>query len=253
MRWKLLKSLTAAAAVMVGIVLSAVPAGATTWAPFSWPNVFYTWCPSFHGYWGCDSVQTESQFANNFDPAQVSLSRGVVSLAMNSDGTDSGAFNSFGSGDLSLPYTISESISLPCNDSGQIYNWPAFWTVGEAGSWPANGEFDIAEAGGTGSGAGVLTWAYHYVDPTTGEAASVGGTPAGNWCGQHTYTLQVTSSQAVYTWDSTVVETLNFTSSIPAPTDNMYVITDYAYSPTYAGPLGANQVMKARTFSYSPS
>ena len=252
-KWHL-RGLARAGAAAIAIALCATAASAGT-GPFTWPTgTSYEWCPNLHAYDGCSRADSQPEnFQNDFDPAQVWVSGSMVSLTMNSNETSSGAFNE-STYPLTIPFTVSETLNLPCNSSKKVYNWPAFWVDGQNQSpWPAGGEFDIAEGGGAGSAGGVLTYTYHYINPATGGAASITGTPGGSWCGSHTYKLHVTSTAATITWDSTVEKTITWSSAVPAPADDMEVIDDYGYSPTYAGPAGANQVMKVSNFSYAAS
>lgn len=223
-----------------------------------------TWCPSYHEYNGCDTTQSPSQYSVSFAPSQVTVGgsnpsapftwngSSTVDLNMNSSGTDSGAINTDSYEAYTVPFTISETINLACYETDHVYNWPAFWTVGDSGTWPANEEFDVFDAGGTGSGAGVMTADLHYVDPLTGDSETISTTPSGfNPCGSVTYSLHVTSTQATWIWGGKTVMTVTFSSSIPAPTVPQYVIDDYGYSTTYAGPLGKSKTMAISNYTYS--
>jgi beta-glucanase (GH16 family) len=79
-----------------------------------------------------------------------------------------------------------------------IYNWPAWWTSGS--NWPAGGEIDIAEGGGS------LTCNYH---SSSGANNGPDPGPSGNWSNSwHTYGMLRTSSLVSWYYDGTVVRTL---------------------------------------------
>jgi hypothetical protein len=237
------------------VLLGAMPAQAIT-GPFTWESE--SWCPSYHDYTGdCNTTQSPIQFSVSFAPSQVSLSGSpfVVDLAMNASATESGADNTLGyetwAPTSSTSVTVTEELTLPCNSSGQIYNWPAFWMVGTVGSWPTDGEIDIAEAGGTGGGGGVLTWSYHFTNPQNGDAEVITGAPSGNWCGTNTYSVTWSTSAVTISWNGTQVADITASASVPIVSDPMYVINDYGASTTYAGPVQGGETMVVDSFSES--
>jgi hypothetical protein len=236
----------AAPAVAVTPVAQAFPASASgtpASAPFSWQN--QQWCPSYHSYNGCDSIQNPSQYSVSFSPAQVSeSSRSGVQLTMNRSATSSGAINTWGKETFNSPATFAATITLQCNSHGQILNWPAFWTVGTVGSWPADGEIDILEGQG-----GHATWSYHYVDASGNNAVQT-GTPSGNWCGTHAYSASWQGSSITFTWDGRQVGQVTSNEiGVPIVSDQMYVIFDYGASPTYGGPTAAGASMGVLSFA----
>lgn len=220
---------------------SAVPVWATiTGSPFSYGGV--TWCQSYHAYNGCNNVQSPSQYTVSFDPAQDSLNGSAVWLAMNSAATRSGAVNTWGNQTWTLPFTLTEQISLPCNSSNLIENWPAFWTVGSSGTWPANGETDIVEAI-----KGEATWDYHYVNPA-GVADDRAGAPAGNWCGTHIYPVIETTSAVTFIWDGEQVGQVTPAEiGVPISAVPQYAVGDYGAGSS-GGPTTAGAVMKVLSF-----
>ena len=226
-----------------------LPAGATAYAvsaPFSWSGV--NWCPSYHAHDGCATIQHPAQYTNSFDPAQISMSGSpaYVTLAMNSDATVSGAFNTWGQETWVPPVTFTEQLTVPCDSHGKIYNWPAFWAVGTVGAWPADGEIDIFEGL-----SGNATWTYHYLD-ASGHAAQKGATVPGNWCGTHTYSASWTASAITFTWDGQQVGQVTPASiGVPIATDPMYVIDDYGTNPAYGGPVTGSVSMTVYSFSAS--
>lgn len=244
-------------AVMVVVLLSAVP---TTFlarsaqalpaqsrqisAPFSWQGK--KWCPSYGSYDGCNTVQSPSQYTVSFAPSQVSESGSSILLTMNHSATSSGAINTYGEETWTPPATFTATITLSCNASGQIENWPAFWAVGTTGSWPAQGEIDILEGLG-----GKATWTYHYAN-ASGQNAQVGGAPAGNWCGTHTYAADWQSSSISFIWDGKKVgQVTNSQIGVPIASDPMYAIFDYGANPSYGGPTVGGATMKISSYSAS--
>lgn len=212
-------------------------------APFSWQNE--QWCPSYHSYNGCDATQSPSQYSVSFAPAQVSeSSRSGVQLTMNRSATSSGAINTWGEETFNPPTTFTATITLQCNSQGQILNWPAFWTVGTVGSWPADGEIDILEGQ-----RGHATWSYHYVD-ASGSNALQTGTPSGNWCGTHTYSASWQDSSITMSWDGRQVGRVSSSQiGVPIVSDPMYAIFDYGASPVYGGPTAGGTSMRVLSFS----
>jgi Glycosyl hydrolases family 16 len=214
-------------------------------APFTWQGAI--WCPTYRGNIGCDDVQQKGILSSAaFYPSQIidSDSSHYLLLKMDSDASRTGAFNSERYETWSPPAMLSEQINLPCDTAGKIENWPAFWLVA-TGPWPAAEEIDVMEGLN-----GYAAWHYHYVN-SFGKQRSVGGVVSGfSGCGIHTYAVNWTRSAITFYYDD--IEVGRVTSieiGVPIASGPMYVIDDYAASPTYGGPTIGNANMVVLKFS----
>jgi Glycosyl hydrolases family 16 len=220
-------------------------AGTSVGAPFTWEG--NTWCPSYRGSNGCDNVQQSGTNSSaSFYQSQVS-STGIsnhILLKMNPDATESGAFNTQKYETWSAPATFSEQINLPCNYAGEIDNWPAFWLV-TTGAWPEGGEIDVVEGLN-----GAAAWHYHYLN-SAGMKSSVGAVVSGfSGCGTHTYRVNWTTSAITFFYDGRQVGKVTPSEiGVPIAPGPMYVINDYAASPTYGGPTTGNATMQVLNFT----
>jgi beta-glucanase (GH16 family) len=119
-------------------------------------------------------------------------------------------------GHFQFTYGFAEArVRLPGNGSGGVANWPAFWTSGR--NWPSTGEDDVMEGIG-----GAVRWHFHW--GTTADPKEVGGGPAGNYSGWHTFGADWEPGSITYYYDGVAVGRVaaHVTSS------PMYVILDYA-------------------------
>jgi len=249
--------IAAVAAAVTGIVIPFTPASASTryfgpnggtavGAPFSWDGA--TWCPNYYASQGCDATEQSGTGSDTaFYPSQVTYagnSDADIYLKMNSGATKTGAFNTETYQTWSAPATLSEQVTLPCNRSGQIENWPAFWLV-TTGSWPAGGEIDVMEGLN-----GTAQWHYHYLS-ATGVDSSVGGPASGfDGCGTHTYEVIWTTSAITFYYDgSQVGQVTPAEIGVPIASGPMFVVNDYATSSTYGGPTVGNVNMEVTDFT----
>jgi hypothetical protein len=236
--------LAAMAAAALATSLMAAPASADTavTAPFSWQG--QTWCPTYRGGNGCDSIQNDKNSSAAFYPAQVTTSSGQIMLNMNASATQTGAFNTQTHEAWSAPAILSETITLACDPAGQIENWPGFWLV-TTGAWPAGGEIDVMEGLH-----GTAAWHYHYLN-ASGQPSSAGGAVAGfSGCGTHTYTVSWVPSALTFYYDGAQVGQVTPAQiGVPIATGPMYVINDYMASATEGGPTTGSTTMQVGSFS----
>ncbi len=117
--------------------------------------------------------------------ANVSIANGQLELAL--AGSNSGALVHTMPGWINPGFEftygyIEASITFP-GSGANVDNWPAFWTVCPAPlqTWPAGGEFDIAEGLG-----GAMTTNYHFTNVTDNSPPI-----PGNWGGtKHVYAME---------------------------------------------------------------
>jgi hypothetical protein len=248
-------------------VLAVAPAGSAAAAPFTWGSpASESWCPTFHGYQGCDNTQSPSEFTTSFSPSQVSVSPGGLGLAMNAALSTSGAVNTSGTpGPLEVftpPYTISTEIFLPCS-SGKIDNWPAAW-LAEQGSGSQYSEIDLAE-GEKGSLYGTI-W---YGSPSSPQRVYAKYASGGNFpCGSsgvgevNTFTVHTYANSKGYletdlSVNGTEVVGASYACSAPCtsigatlPANPLFMVYDYAGG-SESGPAVGSTTMRVLSFSYS--
>jgi Glycosyl hydrolases family 16 len=221
----------AAAVLLAAGVITATPAAAAT-GPLNWNGA--TWCPTYpYPTWnGCNAIQRPSSYTVSLDPAQVTLAGNTWTLAMNQAATSSGSVTTQNQTTFPVGSSWAEQITVPCDSSGKIENWPAFWTVSANGvRQPADGEIDIFEGL-----SGRATWSVHYRN-AAGQMARIYGTPAGNWCGTHVYAATWTAAMITIMWDGVLVgEVTPVQMGVPMFTDNQVLVNDYAAG-SYGGPV----------------
>jgi beta-glucanase (GH16 family) len=235
----------AVVAAVTGTVTSFAPASASTAvsAPFTWEGA--TWCPNFFGYEGCDVAEQAGSSSAAFYPSQVTYAGNSddILLKMNRAATETGAFNTQNYQTWSAPATLSERINLPCNRSGQIENWPAFWLV-TTGSWPAGGEIDVVEGLD-----GAAAWHYHYLSASGVDSAVGAAVPGFSGCGTHTYAVSWTTSAITFYYDGKDVGSVTPAEiGVPIASGPMFVVNDYAASSVYGGPTVGNVNMEVLNF-----
>lgn len=174
------------------------------------------WEPSWFGSGGVMNDVTTN-------PANVAVSGGNLILTLSS--SSSGALvssNPNGGADIGFQFTygFAEARILFPGSGSNIYNWPAFWTDGQA--WPANGEIDIAE------GLGTLTSNYH-----SSSGANNSGTIPGIWAGgYHTYAVNRQPGKNDIYWDGILVRSYLTSDSGAA---HYFIINVGSGSPSVTG------------------
>ena len=97
---------------------------------------------------------------------------------------------------------------------------------------------------------GYAAWHYHYLN-SSGVSSQVGGAVSGfSGCGTHTYQVNWTTSEIIFYYDGTQVgQVTSAEIGVPLASGPMYVINDYAASPTYGGPTTGNVNMQVLHFT----
>lgn len=182
--------IAALAACILAVIAIAMPAGAIT-GPFTWSG--HTWCPT--GYPGtlayCNAVQSPGHTISVVTPWQTGVSGKTLELhAVKKPYTLNGTTYPWQHGMVTSepnetyrPGWVGARIYLPCDASGLIENWPAFWGSSATRPWPSGGEIDVLEGL-----RGYAAWHYHYLG-SDGKPAQIGGRVPGDWCGWHKYTV----------------------------------------------------------------
>ncbi len=145
------------------------------------------------------TAPVNSNEAECYDPAQVSVGNGELDLTAIARAETCGGVNrSYASGmvttDGSFSFTygyVEARIWLP--GSGEIDDWPAFWTDGQ--SFPADGELDVMEGRN-----GVACAHFHNSAGATGTC--VKGTFTGGW---HTFAADWEPGSITFYYDGTEV------------------------------------------------
>jgi hypothetical protein len=224
MRFPRVLAVIAAAAALAAF---AGPARAAA-GPFTWDGA--TWCPSYWTWNGCTADVLPKGYSTTFDPAQVTAGADVT-LAIDPAAARGAAIDTQGNTTWPIGSSWAQVITLPCDSSGRILNWPAFWTTHSSGSWPANGEIDIMEGLGGRASATV-----HYLN-AQGVPSAITIYPPGDWCGTHEYAATWTASAVTFTWDGTQAGQVTAAQmGVPMFTDPQYLTDDYGAG-KWGGPV----------------
>jgi Ca2+-binding RTX toxin-like protein len=157
------------------------------------------WGDNWLGADGAITKPINSEELGAYDPAQVSVSGGVLHLnAIESPVAVNGINYRYRSGivqshdSFSQTYGYFEAKIFLQGKDGRISNWPAFWTAGE--NWPEDGEMDVME--GLGGEA-----AYHFHSPSGGPGESVDG----DFTGWHVFAALWEPGKVSYYYDNRFV------------------------------------------------
>jgi Ca2+-binding RTX toxin-like protein len=183
-----------------------------------------------------------------YDPAQVTVSGGVLHLTANPTpvtvgGTQfaarTGAVETAGKFEQTTGY-FEARVYLP-SVNGLIANWPGIWTDGH--NWPATGEMDIME-GLSGHAS------YHYHSSST----AAGATPAGTYTGWHVFAGLWEAGKVTFYYDNQQVGQI--TSGV-ANSPQFLVLNNSLSQPNYwGGPQLLNadmQVDWVHVYSHDPN
>jgi beta-glucanase (GH16 family) len=192
-----------------------------------------TWEPSWFAGNNI-SAPVNTADANCYDPKQLSVSSGTlkitaVSTSLSACHTRSGAQAGYASGlinsrtSFTYSYGYMEArVYLP-GSSGNIYNWPAFWSDG-TGEWPTTGEIDVMEALSTHK----PCYHYHYRD-TNGIDQAPGGCANIDATGWHIYGTYWEPGKITYYYDGVPVGVIT-TGVVSSP---QFLIVNYALNQSF--------------------
>lgn len=129
------------------------------------------------------------------------------------------------------------SVDLPCNASGQVYGWPAWWMVDT--TW--TGEIDHVEGGWPAAPNGGTAAHVEYTD-NSGHFQNPGWQSASAYCGWHTFGAQWSPSAQTVTfyWDATAVFTHQCIDNGSPPE---YLIFDYQMASQAISPPSGGATM----------
>src|SRR5581483_7553802 len=183
------------------------------------------WTANWLGAPGAITKPINSAEYAAYDPAQVSVSGGVLHLKtaaspVTVDGVNydyrSGMVQTNGNFGQTYGY-FEAKVYLP-SSGGEIANWPGFWLDGQ--NWPTDGELDVVE--GLGGQA-----AYHFHSPSGGPGSAV----SGDYTGWHTFGADWEPGKVDYYYDNQLVGTIT-TGITNSP---MYLILNNGMG-TWGGP-----------------
>ncbi len=122
--------------------------------------------------------------------------------------------------------------------------WPAFWMMGNTGTWPSNGEIDIMEhINSTTVNVGTLHW------NNGGHQSSGASVNVSNMTGYHIYGIEWDASQIKFYVDGNFYNTINI-SSIPQPAFHQpsYFLLNLAIGGAWPGYPNSTNIMPARYY-----
>lgn len=192
------------------------------------------WEPSWFGH---DDVSfpVNDDEDSCYDPAQVSVSNGLLNLsAVTTNNPNckikSGAQSQYASGlvntreSFTFTYGYMEArMNLP-GENTDIWNWPAFWSDG-TGEWPKTGEIDVME----GLSSHKPCWHYHYEDQAGRHQSDGGCVDSMDGTGWHTYAAKWEPGKITYYYDG---EEVGSTSEGVVNAEH-FLILNYALNDRY--------------------
>jgi beta-glucanase (GH16 family) len=219
------------------------------------------------GFWTANYLGSAGQITHPpnkyelaaFDPARVRCSGGALDLSIVQDPyeTDGQTF-AYRSGCITgyqkqayVYGSFAARLYIPATPDGQIFNWPAFWLVGDPWHWPGSGEIDVME------GLAGDAW-LHWRDSTDDGLVFRRRVP-GNFGGWHWFAVDWRADRVRWSYDGTVVaERVGPTTSEPMFPVISYSLSDWTSEfcrsgPDYCGgPTNVTAVMKISAFLTGP-
>jgi len=125
---------------------------------------------------------------------------------------------------------IEALISIPAFQG----SWPAFWMLGENGTWPACGEIDIMEHVNTGSD---FHGTIHWADPS-GAHASYGNFTNSSTSGFHKYSIIWTDASIKWFIDDVQYNEANIANNINSTEEfhkNFFILLNFAVGGNWPG------------------
>jgi beta-glucanase (GH16 family) len=122
--------------------------------------------------------------------------------------------------------------------------WPAFWMMGNTGSWPSNGEMDIMEhVDNTSLEVGTLHW------NNGGHQSSGTSVTVANMTDYHVYGIEWDANQIKFYVDSNYYNTINI-STVPQPAFHQpsYFLLNLAIGGAWPGYPTSTSIMPAHYY-----
>lgn len=195
-----------------------------------------TWATGWFGAGITPPAQSEESAC--YDPNMISLNNelvmGITPISESCGGTTKPYAGSLISSNGLVQYTygfFEAKITLACDSSGQVLNWPAWWLNGQS-SPP---EIDIVEGQH-----GTASFHLHSSNGTFGGDASTTFANGGTWCGTHTFGAYWEPNQLQWYYDGNEVGST--TQNVPSVA--LYMVLTLTTDATYGGPQHAPSNMR---------
>ena len=181
------------------------------------------------GWYGSGITAPANEQENDcYNPAQVAVGGGVLSLSLIQKSETCGDTEPYAAGlistagKFSFTYGLVEArVWLPGvpGSPGEVANWPGIWADGQ--NWPQDGEIDIAE----GIGGQVCAHLHSAVNPEGIGPGGGSGCPSGTYTeGWHTFAANWQPGSITYYYDG--VDIGSVTSGVTSAP--MFLVLDYA-------------------------
>jgi beta-glucanase (GH16 family) len=223
---------------------TAIPGWNLVWSDeFNGPSVntsnwsFQTGCSGWgNAEWEDYTNGANTSFENGVLVIEARMKPGA---ALGACGMTSTRMNT--SGKRSFQYGKMEArIAIPMGQG----TWPAFWMMGNVGTWPSNGEIDIMEhINSTSDNVGTLHW------NNNGHQSSGASVNVSNMTSYHVYGIEWDASQIKFYVDGNYYNTINI-SSVPQPAFHQpsYFLLNLAIGGAWPGYPTSTSIMPARYY-----